>query len=70
MTAQLGTQNDKVRQGSLALVRPTSSVSVLVEVAYIINPDDYALLLDKDFQKKCAKAIADGIENYLKGLAN
>jgi len=66
MTTQLGTQNDKVRQGSLALVRPTASVSVLIEVAYIINPDDYALLLDKDFQANCAKAIADGIENYLK----
>lgn len=65
MTTQLGTQNDKVRQGSLALVRPTSSVSVLVEVAYIINPDDYALLLDKNFQKNCAKAIADGIEKYI-----
>lgn len=66
MTTQLGTQNDKVRQGSLALVRPTSSVSILIEVAYIINPDDYALLLDKNFQTNCAKAIADGIENYLK----
>lgn len=65
MTTQLNTQNDKVRQGSLALVRPTASVSVLVEVAYIINPDDYALLLDKDFQLNCAKAIVDGIEKYL-----
>lgn len=66
MTAQLGTQNDKVRQGSLALARPTSSVSVLIEVAYIINPDDYAMLLDKKFQANCAKAIADGVEKYLK----
>lgn len=65
MTTQLGTQNDKVRQGSLALVRPTASVSVLIEVAYMINPDDYVLLLDKNFQKKCAKAIADGIGEYL-----
>lgn len=65
MTSQLCTQNDKVRQGSLALVRPTLSVSVLIEVAYIINPDDYMLLLDKNFQANCAKAIADGIEKYL-----
>lgn len=65
MTTQLCTQNDKVRQGSLALVRPTLSVSVLIEVAYIINPDDCALLLDKIFQINCAKAIADGIERYL-----
>lgn len=65
MTNELGTQNDKVRQRSLALVRPTSSVSILIEVAYIINPDDYAFLLDSDFQKNCAKAIADGIEDYI-----
>lgn len=65
MTVELGMHNDQVRQGSLALVRPTSSVSVLVETAYIINPDDYALLTDKCFQSKCAKAIADGIAKYL-----
>lgn len=65
MTTELCTQNDKVRQGSLALTRPTASVSVLIEVAYIINPDDYALLTDKCFQARCAKAIADGIEAYL-----
>lgn len=65
MTSELGLQNDKVRQASLALVRPTACVSVLIEVAYIINPDDYALLVDKDFQEKCAKSIADGIQNYL-----
>lgn len=66
ITTELGTQNDKVRQASLALVRSTACVSVLIEVAYIINPDDYELLLDKNFQINCAKAIADGIENYLK----
>lgn len=66
MTTELGTQNDKVQQASLALVRPTGAVSVLVEVGYIINPEDYALLTDRSFQINCAKAIADGIENYLK----
>lgn len=70
MNLQLGTQNDKVRQGSLALVRPTSSVSILIEVAYIINPDDYALLLDKHFQTKCAKAISDGIEKYILNISD
>lgn len=65
MTEELKTNNDRARQGSLALVRPTSSVSVLIEVAYIINPEDYTMLLDKDFQINCAKAIADGIEKYL-----
>lgn len=66
MTTQLGTVNDNVRRGSLALVRTTACVSVLVEVAYIINPDDNALLSDPIFQKNCAKAIADGIANFIK----
>lgn len=65
MTAQLGTSNDQIRQGSLALVRNTDALSVLIEVAYLINPEDNANLRDKKFQKKCAKAIADGIEKFL-----
>lgn len=70
MTEQLQTQNDKVRQGSLALVRPTLSLSVLIEAAYIINPDDYLLLLNKNFQTNCSKAIADGVEKYILNLSN
>ncbi len=57
--------NDRVRQGSLALTRPTSAVSVLIEIGYMINPNDYDLLITKRFQKKCAKAIVRGVENYL-----
>lgn len=66
MTVIAGTQNDQVRQGSLALVRNTNALSILIEVAYLINPDDSVLLKDENFQRKCAKAIADGIENYIK----
>lgn len=65
ITAKSGTQNDRARQGSLALVRPTSSVSVLIEVAYMINPDDCELLLNKEFQKNCAKAISEGIVEFI-----
>ena len=64
MTSQTGTNNDKVRQGSLALVRNTNALSILIEVAYMINPEDNAKLIDTQFQQKCAKSIADGIEKY------
>lgn len=66
MNKQLGTQNDNIRQGSLALVRNTNALSILIEVAYLINPEDNAMLIDPTFQKKCAKAIADGVEDFLK----
>lgn len=65
ITEQVKTNNDRVRRGSLALVRPTQAVCVLVEVAYMINPHDNMLLLDENFRKDCAKAIADGIRKFL-----
>jgi N-acetylmuramoyl-L-alanine amidase len=66
MTTKLGTRNDGVRQGSLALVRNTGALSILIETAYMINPYDMELLRDKSFQKRCAAAIADGVEDWFK----
>lgn len=66
ITSQLGTNNDNLHQMSFAVVRNTNALSVLIEVAYLINPDDNELLMSLDFQQKTAKAIADGIERYLK----
>ena len=62
---QTGTKNDKVRQESFAVVRNTNALSILVEIAYMINPEDNAKLINPEFQKKCAKAITDGIVKYL-----
>ena len=64
MVSELGLCDDKVRQGSLALVRNTNALSLLKEVAYLINPVDNAKLINENFQKECAKAIADGLEKY------
>lgn len=61
-----GMENDKLRQESFAVVRNTNVLSVLIEVGYLINPDDNEMLIDKHFQKQCAKAIAEGVENYFK----
>ncbi len=65
MTTQLGLPDDGVRQASFALTRNTQAVTVLVETAYMINPYDIELLRNKRFQLSAAKAIADGITNYL-----
>lgn len=66
ITSQTGMNNHNVRQASFAVVRNTSVLSILVEIGYLINPSDNAKLVNKDFQKKTAKAIADGIENFIK----
>ena len=65
MVNELGVNNRGIRQQSFAVVRNTNALSILIETGYLINPSDNARLIDKEFQKKTAKAIADGIENYL-----
>ena len=54
-----------IRQASFAVVRNTSAVSVLVETAYVINPEDNALLMTDNFRKQYAQAVAEGIKNYV-----
>ena len=64
LVSEIGVPNDKVRQGSLAVVRNTNALSLLIEVSYLINPEDNANLINPEFQKQYAKAIADSLENY------
>lgn len=66
MTSQTGMKNDGIHQRSFAVVRNTNALSILIEIGYVINPDDNAKMREKNFQKATAKAIADGIENYFK----
>lgn len=66
MDAQLPLADDLVRKGSLAVVRNTNALSVLIEVGYLINPSDNAYLIDREIQQKAGKAIADGVEEFLK----
>ena len=66
MVDKLGLPNDKLRQQSFAVIRNHQALSLLIEIGYLINPYDNELLIDEKFQKRCAKAIADGVEDYLK----
>ena len=60
-----GTKNDKIRQASLALVRNTDALSILIEIAYLINPADNSMITNEHFQKRCAIAITDAIQKFL-----
>ncbi len=66
MTKKLGVKNNGIYQQSFAIVRNTNALSLLIEVGYLINPSDNVNLINKDFQKKTAKAIADGLEKFFK----
>ncbi len=61
----LNLKNNGVRCSSFALNRSTNPVSVLIEVAYMINPEEYILLKNPEFEKKAAKSIKNSIEKYI-----
>ena len=53
-----------VLYSSFVLTRPTEAPSVLVEVGFMINPDEYDLLITPKFQEKVATVISQGLENF------
>ena len=60
----MGFKNLGVLHSSFVLTRPTEALSVLVEVGFMINPDEYNLLITPEFQKKAAIGISRGLENF------
>lgn len=62
----LGLKGNGVRWKSLAVIRPTDLIGVLVEVSYLTNPEDEARILDSDLRRKCAATIANAVGEYLK----
>ncbi len=65
---ELGLSDDKVRQESFAVVRNTNSLAVLLEVGYMILPDENSKLISNEFQDKAADAIVKGLEKYLNDI--
>ncbi|MBD3233413.1 MAG: hypothetical protein GF315_06780 [candidate division Zixibacteria bacterium] len=59
-----------VYYGNLALTRPSEMISVLVECAFIMIPEQEAMLRDWDFQERCAEGIYDGICDFLEQAKN
>ena len=66
LAKETGFKNNGAKAQSFAVVRNTNCPAILIEVGYIINPEDNAKLIDKNYQNKIAEAILHGLENYLK----
>ena len=60
----MGFKDLGVIYSSFVLTRPTEALSVLVEVGFMINPDEYNLLITPEFQEKAAIGISQGLENF------
>lgn len=62
----LGLTNRGVKQEDFSVLRNTTMPAALTELAFISNPSEEALLITDQFQTKAARAIVDGILEYLK----
>jgi N-acetylmuramoyl-L-alanine amidase len=51
---------------NLALTRPASTPSVLLELGFMSNPDEFELVTNPEEQKKEASSIAQGIVEWFK----
>lgn len=61
----LGTKNNGIKQASFAVIRPTEYIGILIETAYMVNPNDTKIYKADGFALESAKGIAGGIEKYL-----
>ncbi|MFK7964780.1 MAG: N-acetylmuramoyl-L-alanine amidase [Burkholderiaceae bacterium] len=55
-----------IERAAFAVLKTPEIPSVLVETAFISNPDEEKRLIDPRYQRKVAGAIFEGLKNYLK----
>ena len=60
-----GTRDNGIKTASFAVIRPTEYVGILVECAYMINPEDSVLYTDSRFIDELAEGISEGIQQYI-----
>ena len=65
LTKSLNTRKDGVREASFAVIRPTDYIGVLIEAAYMTNPNDTLIYLEESFPEKAAKSIAESILEFV-----
>ncbi len=53
--------------GNFAVNRPTQYPAILVECAFMMIPEQEAMLKTKSFRKRIASAIIEGVKDYLRG---
>lgn len=65
----MGYPKRSIRRGNLSLTRLTACPAVLLESAFLTNPDDYEYLLNSSNREKLAGAIADAAKDYIESVA-
>jgi N-acetylmuramoyl-L-alanine amidase len=54
----------QVEQAGFAVLKAPDIPSILVETAFISNPQEEALLRDREYRRRLVEALATGIRRY------
>ncbi len=66
LVEELDRESYGVFWNNLALTRPSVTPSVLLELGFMINPEEFEWITDEASQKKLARTLVDGVEAWLK----
>jgi N-acetylmuramoyl-L-alanine amidase len=61
-----GTKDDGIVKSNMYVTHHTRMPAVLIETAFLSNPNDYTLLTSAAWRQKVAQEMADGIDQYAK----
>ncbi|MDQ3495393.1 MAG: N-acetylmuramoyl-L-alanine amidase, partial [Pseudomonadota bacterium] len=53
-----------IERANFAVLRTSDMPSMLVETAFLSNPDEEQRLIDPEFQRTVARAVLDGVDTY------
>lgn len=65
---QLGRSSMGVFWNNLALTRPSTAPSVVMELGFMTNPEEFEWIANTNEQKKLARVLADGIVEWFQSV--
>lgn len=64
LSSGLQLHNRGVMQGNYRVLRNNPAPSVILELGFMSNPNDLAIIQTEDYHNSVADAVADGLKNY------
>lgn len=64
LVEELGREDAGVFWNNLALTRPHTAPAVLLELGFMINPQEFEWIIDEEEQQKLAQTLAEGIKEW------
>lgn len=65
LVANLGLEDKSVRQADFVVIRETVMPAVLIEAAFLSNPNEEYLMTTEEFRNSIARALVNGIGTFL-----